>query len=282
MRRLLLGIATLVAVAGFSDAAFADWTVVRATGTTWIVAPDSTARTPLAGEIVPDAWMVATGPDGRVLLMRGTETITISPSTQLVLTEHGQSTQVFQPTGTAEFDVEVRTFRHFVVETPVLAAVVKGTRFIVSVEGIHGSVRVERGAVEVKDNGTQEVALVATGQEAFVVAGTNNFEVRGEPPVTEPVRQAEAEPRRVAEEVVPAATELAATDPPPAPAEAGDTGNGGGNGNNNGVGNGTGNGHPWWWWLHYYGGGSSSGSGSGSGSGSDSGGSSSSSSSSSS
>jgi hypothetical protein len=110
--------------------------------------------------------------------MRNSETITLSPSSQIVLTERGPETQVFQPAGTVEFDVEVRDFRHFMVQTPLLAAVVKGTRFVVTVHGEGAGVRVERGLVEVINDATGEAALVAAGQEAEVDNRGAALEVR--------------------------------------------------------------------------------------------------------
>ncbi len=179
MNRVAAALALGLGLLGFSTDAFADWTVVRSTGLVWLVGPDSSARTPVQGEVVPNAWMVATGPDGRVLLMRGAETINVSPDTQMVVTEHGNTTQIVQPVGTVEFDVQVRAFRHFVVETPVLAAVVKGTHFIVTTDGLRGAVQVERGAVEVKSNGTGQAVLVATGQEVLVADMYAALQLRG-------------------------------------------------------------------------------------------------------
>jgi hypothetical protein len=62
--------------------------------------------------------------------------------------------------------VERRNVKHFEVETPYLAAVVKGTQFRVSVNAAGTRVEVLRGQVEVADFKSGQIAQVMPGQAA--------------------------------------------------------------------------------------------------------------------
>ena len=80
---------------------------------------------------------IRTGRNGRVLLMRGEETILISPNSIIGIPmepKDGLSTTIIQQAGSILLEVEKRNVKHFEVETPYFAAVVKGTQFRVSVE----------------------------------------------------------------------------------------------------------------------------------------------------
>ncbi len=64
--------------------------------------------------------------------MRGEETILISPNSVVGLPtekKDGLSTTIMQQAGSILLEVEKRNIKHFEVETPYLAAVVKGTQF---------------------------------------------------------------------------------------------------------------------------------------------------------
>jgi hypothetical protein len=62
--------------------------------------------------------------------------------------------------------VEKRNVKHFEVETPYLAAVVKGTQFSVTVSATGTRVDVRRGQVEVSDFKSGQIAQVMPGQTA--------------------------------------------------------------------------------------------------------------------
>ena len=62
--------------------------------------------------------------------------------------------------------MQKRDVKHFEVETPYLAAVVKGTQFRVSVNATSTSVDVIRGQVEVADFKSGQIAQVMQGQSA--------------------------------------------------------------------------------------------------------------------
>src|SRR6185436_6771770 len=94
---------------------------------------------------------ISTGPNGRVLLTRGAETILVSPNSSIGIPEKkgDLSTTITQRAGTILLEVEKRNVKHFEVETPYLAAVVKGTQFRVTVDKATSRVDVVRGQVEV-------------------------------------------------------------------------------------------------------------------------------------
>ena len=110
---------------------------------------------------------IRTGRNGRVLLVRGEETILVSPNSVIGLPtekKDGLSTTILQQAGSILLEVEKRNVKHFEVETPYLAAVVKGTQFRVSVNATSTSVDVLRGQVEVADFKSGQIAQVMPGQ----------------------------------------------------------------------------------------------------------------------
>ena len=119
---------------------------------------------------------IRTGRNGRVLLVRGEETILISPNSVVGLPaekKEGLSTTIVQQAGSILLEVEKRNVKHFEVETPYLAAVVKGTQFRVSVNAATTSVDVIRGQVQVADFKSGQIAQVMPGQHATAFAQGN-------------------------------------------------------------------------------------------------------------
>ena len=145
-----------------------DWVVSRVRGSAeqmengrWV--------TLVRGAVVLDGQSVRTGADGRVGLARGVERVDLDPGTQIRLHEGaGKFTSVEQVSGVITADVERRNVQHFSVQTPFLAAVVKGTRFRVAVTGNAAEVEVERGVVQVQDSERSLVTDIVRGQKAEV------------------------------------------------------------------------------------------------------------------
>lgn len=179
-------LAMLLLSLGVPAQAWADWVVARASGTVWVIAPDSTASAAVIGQALPNNWMLATASDGRAMLTRGVEYISISPDTQIVVSDSGPNTFVNQPTGTAEYEVEHTGVPHFTVQTPVLAAVVKGTHFTVTTNGASGSVSVERGVVEVTSNARGQRTTLTAGQAAALSSAGADLQVTGAGAATGP------------------------------------------------------------------------------------------------
>jgi hypothetical protein len=94
-----------------------------------------------------------------------------------------KTTNLVQKIGTLLFKIERAPARRFAVDTPYLAAVVKGTTFTVTVRGDSGLVHVTEGAVLVASFGSRETALVTPGQTAQVLAAGGKLQVieRGQP-----------------------------------------------------------------------------------------------------
>jgi hypothetical protein len=114
---------------------------------------------------------VATGANARAVLYRGQEQITLQPLSQLVLTRTSPSeTKVLQATGTALYTIGKKAAPHFQVDTPTLAAVVKGTSFSVAVNRTHSDVSVTEGAVQVATLAGSAVTLIRSGMSATVSA----------------------------------------------------------------------------------------------------------------
>jgi hypothetical protein len=116
---------------------------------------------------------VRTGRTGRVLLKRGEEMIMVSPNSVVGVpaqNKEGLSTTIMQQAGSILLDVEKRNVKHFEVETPYLAAVVKGTQFRVTVNAGKTTVDVVRGQVEVADFKSGQIAQVMAGQQATAFA----------------------------------------------------------------------------------------------------------------
>src|SRR4029450_10398803 len=109
---------------------------------------------------------VRTGRTGRVLLKRGDEIILVAPNSVVGVPaqkKEGLSTTIMQQAGSILLDVEKRNVKHFEVETPYLAAVVKGTQFRVTVDAGKTTVEVVRGQVEVADFKAGQVRALIEG-----------------------------------------------------------------------------------------------------------------------
>lgn len=143
------------------------WTVTKSSGEAWVASASHLASVTQKAELRPGD-SVRTGRNGRVLLVRGQETLLVSPNSAISLPEAGRSglSTVIQQAGTIMLDVEKRNVQHFEVETPYLAAVVKGTRFRVSVAAGQTKVEVVRGQVQVTDFRSGDSTLVNPQQFA--------------------------------------------------------------------------------------------------------------------
>ncbi len=165
---LALGAAS-IAHAGDGEA----WSVSKSSGEVWMTATGAQTVSLSQQDVLKPGDTIRTGRNGRVLLVRGAETILVSPNSAIGLpTENkdGLSTTIVQQAGSILLEVEKRNVKHFEVETPYLAAVVKGTQFRVSVNAASTSIEVIRGQVEVADFRSGQVAQVMPGQLATTSA----------------------------------------------------------------------------------------------------------------
>src|SRR6266568_8254877 len=173
LQRALMAALVLGTASGASAAEDGVWSGSKACSEVW-VATDGTQQVSLnQEEALKPGDTIRTGRSGRVLLVRGEETILISPNSVIGLPaekKEGLSTTIIQQAGSILLEVEKRNVKHFEVETPYLAAVVKGTQFSVTVNAASTSVNVRRGQVEVSDFKSGQIAQVMPGQVATAFA----------------------------------------------------------------------------------------------------------------
>ena len=166
------GLGAILAVAAVpAGAAAEEWAVQRLAGEAWVTSPLGTRSNLAVGMTIVSGATVVTGERARAMLVRGRESMVIGPVSVIAIVEHptqSLSTTVIEKAGSVTFDVEHRNVQHFAVETPMLAAVVKGTRFTVAVGRANGGVGVTRGAVQVTALASGQVGTVVAGQRASV------------------------------------------------------------------------------------------------------------------
>jgi hypothetical protein len=145
------------------------WSVSKSSGEVWITATGAQPASLKQEDSLKPGDTIRTGRNGRVLLVRGEETILIAPNSEIGVPSEkkdGLSTTIQQRAGSILLEVEKRNVKHFEVETPYLAAVVKGTQFSVTIDGASTRVEVSRGQVEVADFKSGQIAQVLPGQAA--------------------------------------------------------------------------------------------------------------------
>ena len=160
-----------VLAAGSSALAADDgvWSVSKSSGEVWVTTTGAAQVSLKQEDGLKAGDTIRTGRNGRVLLVRGEESILISPNSVIGVPaekKDGMSTTILQQAGSILLEVEKKNVKHFEVETPYLAAVVKGTQFSVTVDGASTRVDVRRGQVEVSDFKSGQIALVLPGQAA--------------------------------------------------------------------------------------------------------------------
>lgn len=174
----VLAVALVLGVASHALAAEEGaWSVSKSSGEVWMTTTGAQQVSLGKEEVLKPGDTIRTGRNGRVLLVRGEETIMVSPNSVIGLPaekKEGLSTTIVQQAGSILLEVEKRNVKHFEVETPYLAAVVKGTQFRVSVKAASTSVDVIRGQVQVADFRSGQIAQVMPGQHATAFAHGNS------------------------------------------------------------------------------------------------------------
>src|SRR5689334_6740833 len=169
MRAFTNSLGVLLAAVAFATASVAsaadgeNWSVSKSSGEVWVSASGVQPASLKQEDVLKPGDTIRTGRTGRVLLKRGEETILISPNSVIGVPadkKEGLATTIVQQAGSILLDVEKRNVKHFEVETPFLAAVVKGTQFRVTINAGSTSVDVIRGQVEVADFKSGQIAQV--------------------------------------------------------------------------------------------------------------------------
>src|SRR5689334_9773941 len=181
--RTVLGIsraaATAFALVIASGAFAADdgtWSVKKSSGEVWLGSSGVQQASVKTDEVLQPGDTIRTGRNGPVRLVRGEESILIAPNSVVGLPaekKDGLATTITQQAGSILLEVEKKNVKHFEVETPYLAAVVKGTQFRVTVNASGATVDVVRGQVEVSDHKSGQIAMVMPGQHATAFSHGN-------------------------------------------------------------------------------------------------------------
>jgi hypothetical protein len=196
---ILISFAALAALCAGSpaqaqDAATAVWQVSKSSGDVWVTAAGIQPASLTDQASVKPGDSVRTGRNGRVLLVRGQETILVAPNSAITIPatqKDSGSTTIVQQSGSILLEVDKRNVRNFEVETPYLVAAVKGTQFKVSVNQGNASVDVLKGSVQVADFKSGQYALVLPGQSAKVsTQGQGGLSLNG-PGVLNPILKGE-------------------------------------------------------------------------------------------
>lgn len=201
---------TMVFVLGAASSALAAddgvWRVGKSSGEVWMTTSGAQQASLAQEDVLKPGDTVRTGRNGRVLLVRGEETILVSPNSVIGLPtekKDGLATTILQQAGSLLLEVEKQNVKHFEVETPYLAAVVKGTQFRVTVNAASTSVDVLRGQVEVADFKSGQIAQVMPGQHAIAFAqGKPGLSLSGSGTLN-PIEQGKPRPSSIERIIVP-------------------------------------------------------------------------------
>lgn len=183
--RSIAGAALLVLLPASPQAA--DWVVSKASGQVWVTSAQAQPASLGPQTILLPGDTIRTGSSGRVLLVRGEETILVAPNSVIGLPDQSElnstTTTILQRAGSIGVKAQKRDFNHFEVQTPYLAAVVKGTEFTVVVDETSADVQVASGQVQVSDTKSGQIVLLLPGQAARTSwVGRDGLTVRGSGP----------------------------------------------------------------------------------------------------
>jgi hypothetical protein len=174
-RAITAAFALVIASSAFA-ADDGSWSVKKSSGEVWMGTSGVQQASVKTDEVLKPGDTISTGRNGRVLLVRGEESILIAPNSVVGLPaekKEGLATTITQQAGSILLEVEKKNVKHFEVETPYLAAVVKGTQFRVTVSASGASVDVVRGQVEVSDHRSGQIAQIMAGQHASTLSHGN-------------------------------------------------------------------------------------------------------------
>lgn len=169
--RALIAAAVLIAALPGAWAQAGQWTLVQSIGEVSVEEPGVSKIAVKPNARLNEGATITTGPNGRAILTDGRSSITVSASSRLELPAANDEsvTSIRQDFGTAVFKVQKKPTAHFEVQTPYLAAVVKGTTFEVTVDAMGATVDVAEGLVDVGANLSGERTLVPGGERVRVL-----------------------------------------------------------------------------------------------------------------
>ena len=170
LRLAVSAVFTSALVFGANAAWAADWKLVEVSGTVRVAAPGRTALPATVNQLVPVGANITTAAGGRASLSNGAQKIVLGANSRMtVAPEAGPGmTRIVQDLGSILFQVDKQPAKHFRVDTPLLAAIVKGTTFTVNVGPMADTVHVAEGLVEVRPTNGGTGSDVAAGATATV------------------------------------------------------------------------------------------------------------------
>ena len=167
---VLAGVLALPLLTASAEAA--EWWIERMSGNVQIHDGESWIRLNADRELNAgdSIW---TGRNGRIHLKNDQGSVLLAPRSLVKIPAQSLPNNfsvLFQTHGTVSADVDKRRTRHFSIQTPYLAAIVKGTEFDVEIERKQTNVSVSEGLVGVVDIDTGETVDVPAGSEVSSAA----------------------------------------------------------------------------------------------------------------
>ncbi|MBY0564243.1 MAG: FecR family protein [Hyphomonadaceae bacterium] len=149
----------------------APWRVTALDGAVRVSQPGQAAAQARLNEVLTPGAVVTTGASSRATLENGLQRVVMAANSRMTIAADSTDAmnRILQDLGSLFFEVDRRQAQHFRVETPLLAAVVKGTSFTVSVTPQNDVVHVTHGLVEVRALHGDHSSDVAAGATARVL-----------------------------------------------------------------------------------------------------------------
>ena len=166
-----------------AHAAIPDWSVSELSGTVTVVRAQGTSVVASRGTILRPGDAIYTAAKSRAVLVRKQEFVILAENSRIVAAppKAGSMIQIVQTGGNAVYKIKKKTTPHFSVQTPYLAAVVKGTTFSVTVTASGASVQVMEGKVQVVADKGRAEHLLTPGKIGTVDAKSpNRLTIKGD------------------------------------------------------------------------------------------------------
>jgi len=171
----VVGLISMLVLTGVSVAA--EWRIERMSGDVRIFHENVTWVSLSREREIKPGDSIWTGHNGRVMLTSEGNRVLLKPRSLVKVPQQDlprNSTVLFQSMGTVEADVDKRERQHFSIQSPYLAAVVKGTKFSIEIKDGKTRLDVREGLVEATDMETGQVVAVAAGQHVSKTNGTTS------------------------------------------------------------------------------------------------------------
>ncbi len=156
------------------SATAAEWKIVRMSGDVRIFHENVSWVSLSANRQLKAGDAIWTGHNGRVMLSTEKVHVILKPRSMVKIPAQrlpGDHSVLFQSMGGVEANIDKRDKNHFSIFTPYLAAVVKGTRFSISIDDEKSLLRVREGFVQATDRQSGHSINVMAGQYVAILHG---------------------------------------------------------------------------------------------------------------